>query len=238
VNEFERSGRGPYPGNSLAFGDNAGTLLVTAPRPGSPGDTALTVWDVATGKNLHDIVGPVPERGPPFNEAWNFTVSQDGKWAAAAPLRENGTAVTITAVTIYDTATWHPSQEIALPRGSATGLAFSDDSRLLAKGTIFGDVVVVDTQNGHRTININALEKTLSKTIDAVAFNPDGTQLAAGTGIGITAVQTNTPVRVFMLGDGSPLPAYHDGDQLIRRLVWVRGLNVLAFVCSDHTVRI
>ncbi len=233
INEFRRSGRGPYPGNSLAFGNNAGTLLVTVPRPGAPADAALTIWDVETGKSVRDVEGPTPGRGLPFNQAWNFAVSQDGRWAAAAPLRVSGPAVTI-----YDTTTWQPSQQIALARGGATGLAFSDDGRLLAIGTMFGDVVIVNAQDGHRLITIAALERTLSRSIGALAFNPDNSLLAAGTGLGITAVQIDTPVRVFNVRNGSPVSAYRDGDQLIRKLVWMHHTGVLAFVCSDHTVRI
>jgi WD40 repeat protein len=232
ISQFNRSGRGLYVDNSLCFADS-GRLLVTPSAPSAPQDAALTIWDVATGKDIQDVAGPASGQPPAFNLAYHFVVSPDQKRIAIAPARND-----LANVVIYDATSWKPLVRIPRDRGAASSFDFSPDSRWLAIGTFGGNVLIVDRESGASVATLRIFTSPVNNPVGSIAFSPDGTLLAAGGGAGGDASRVTEPVRVHSVADGSLIAAYQGARQPIWKLAWVLDGRALAFVSSDKTVRV
>jgi len=93
--------------------------------------------------------------------------------------------------TLWDARTGKLLQTLKAPRLSLRSLAFSPDGRLLAAAgdrydkvasTVVqaGEIVLWDITTGEMVRSISQSQSPLRETIAAVAFSPDGTQLATG----------------------------------------------------------
>jgi hypothetical protein len=99
----------PVSGAATAIAWSAdGSRLAAASNYG----TDLTVWDVASGKEIENVPGPAPGQNPAFNVAYHFTLSPDQSRVAIAPARND-----FAHVVIYDTLAWKLSQRMC---GSGT----------------------------------------------------------------------------------------------------------------------
>ena len=123
-------------------------------------------------------------------------------------------------------------------RGAASSLEFSPDNHRLAIGTIAGNVLIVDSENGAPIATLRIFTSLVHNPVGSIAFSPDGALLAAGVGAGEDAARKIDPVRVHSVADESLIAAYQGASRPIWKFAWVLGGRALAFVSSDKTVRI
>jgi len=131
---------------------------------GSAQTRDVVVWDVATGARLQTI---------PAGPQSRIDFSNDGRWLL---IHADG-------FKLHDTGTWNEAPPLPFPedrqmRGAA---AFSQDGRLLAAIVDQHDVQLFDLATWKA---IGLLRPPVNLRLNALAFSPDGTCLAAGGGRG------------------------------------------------------
>jgi WD40 repeat protein len=140
-------------------------------------DKSLTLWDAATGTALNRLPGvtkPVLAAG----------FSPDGRYIAAAlggtsfigsgdedvyPRKNN--------LLMWDAASGRPLTRLSTHPLGVASFAFSPNGRLLASGTVDGQIVLWNLPRGH-------IEKTLSghtQLVTSVAFSHDGKFILSGS---------------------------------------------------------
>ena len=149
-----------------------GTMVATG---GWEGPSSTILWDPATGER-QSILAQDPEEGQ-----WGRSVdfSPDGRLVAGEGLDD----VFVWSVDDSETVARMPEQQV-------TALAFSTDSRLLATGSLSGDLKVWEARTGRQ---LDSLTGNLGQVQD-LAFSPDGTSLATSSSDGT--------VRLWDLGTG------------------------------------
>lgn len=197
---------------SLAFFDD-GRLLVTPPSITVPDDAALSIWDVATGKDIRNVPGLAPGQNHAFNSAAAFAVSSNGKRAAVRPARDKSIGVAV-----YDTVTWELLYRIPLDDDAATALDFSQDNRRLAIGTIKGSAKIVDCQAGTVIATLRIFGPSSDNFVGDLALSPDVTLLAVGASVSPDKNRLADPVRVHSVADGSLISSYRSAIPPIKRI--------------------
>jgi hypothetical protein len=124
------------------------------------GDKVIRIWDVASGKPLHEWNGPTS-----FACAVRF--SPDGKTLAAAGY-ESGPG---NAIYLFDTATGKELPRLpGHPTGGVRRLAFTPDGKRLVSGGFDGYVRVWDLARGSEVRAI----KVEAGTVYSLSLSPDG----------------------------------------------------------------
>jgi len=211
-----------------------GRLLATAGVDGAVG-----IWNVATGKPVHERLPGPPRvlREGPANIALSVAVSPDGKTIAAGDAsgsiylwdKESGKLLRAPIKTPIDPALPPPPPDASFPSTlGIMGLAFSPDGEKLAAGhdtnaTVYSlpsgqplYTVDVDGNYGHAS---------------AVAFSPDGSLLATGGGTG--------QVRFWDAYTGAP-----NGRRVLANAGWVENVafdpsgRILVTSGTDGTTRL
>lgn len=120
----------------------------------------VVVWEVATGKVVKNLQGPVP----PISVT---VISPGGRYLALGAQKEN-------VVRLFDLESGRESQ-LQGHKDTVRGLAFSPDGALLASGSLDGTIRLWSTTNGKA---LATLPGHMEETSD-VAFSPDGRTLAS-----------------------------------------------------------
>lgn len=148
---------------------NAGKTLITATgAPAKPGN--LLSWDVASGKRLDSLKGPV--RGVYF-----LTASRDGKLVASGGDGQ---------VLVLDASSGRQVGQFSQVGGRIHALAFTPDDRLLAASGQGGMVHVYDLSAGKELASWKAHEDVVT----ALAFAPGGKTLASASFDGLVRLWT------------------------------------------------
>jgi len=146
-------------------------------------DIRVLVWNVETRELVHELETP------------NLRVDQvaydpDCRWIAATCATDISPAVRL----------WNADtgkQVLALPHSmNVWCLAFSPDGKRLATGSFDKRVRIWNTETGQDLTPGNREAK-----VGAVAISPDGKTLAS------SAVEAGTPIRLWDLATGKPLPS-------------------------------
>lgn len=143
----------------------------------SPPGTMLAVGDRNGGTYLWQVSAP---------SALSNTFRCDGASGVnALAFLPDGALATSNSGTV---CVWVPSTGEVISRfstvsGEVSSLAFSRDVRLLAAGTTYGAVALIDTATGKP---VGILSTPGSKAVSSVAFSPDGKVLAVGNLTGQT----------------------------------------------------
>ncbi len=124
------------------------------------GSRTVCVWEMATGKLLHQFPGTYEWR--------NIALSPDGKLVAIGQEK---------AVFLWDLASGKEVRRLAHP--NATGSAFSPDGKILAVGG-YGPIQLWEIASGKSTAKL-PLDST---SVTELAFTPDGKTLIAGPRFG------------------------------------------------------
>ncbi|HVS37006.1 MAG TPA: hypothetical protein VMS17_15705 [Gemmataceae bacterium] len=197
----------------FAFSSNGKALVVASVIP-NLNHTRMLVWDVRTGKQLH-------EWSVPHLPLLDVQFSLDGKLVATTDLLE---------VSLWDPGTGKEllrcSARDTPDDGALCTIAFSPDGRTLAAGTTNGPIYLWEVSTAKLRIVLTGHQNGVT----SLAFSPDGSRLISGshdttaliwdlTGLADEkASQTLTPERLASLwddlADGDAGTAWHAGWQL------------------------
>ena len=97
----------------------------------------------------------------------------------------------VSGVTVWDASTRQPTQQIPVPSGATSGLAFGPDRRTLAVGTQDGLITLFDLATGRQA---GPPLGEPGPPVDWFAFSPDGATLNAGNAAG-TVTQWDVAAR-------------------------------------------
>jgi WD40 repeat protein/serine/threonine protein kinase len=201
---------------SVAFSPPDGKLLAVAGI--ESGDRIISIWDAATGQELHRMRGHTWNiSAVAFDRTGQFLASagadssvriwdvRAGKELITLQPRHAGEAMSVAfspdgnylasasldqTVKVWSTATWKLVRTIADAHGGINGVAFASDSRRLAWGGTDATVKVADAATGQ------ILETLRGHTgwVNSVAFSPDGQQIASGSADSTVKVWRAPPV--------------------------------------------
>jgi WD40 repeat protein len=265
--EFPRHGFGP---TAYALGFLSGhSQIITSPaaQSNTPDEqqaaeqNAFSVIDPATGKVLQGVPGPNPGKTFRENEAHHLAISPDRQLAAVIYHPYAGRSIGV-----YSTRDWLRVAVIDLDddRGmGAQALAFSPDSTKLAiahgrKGRV--DILGVGSWTLLRTIEAFPEQPPAMQSVflRALAFSPDASMIAVGSGSGGVYWQYRDgspapegegnpirqfpydPLRVFRVDDGSFVASAAEFAASFddNRLAWSPASGFLAFVDSYRQLRL
>jgi YD repeat-containing protein len=189
----------PEPVIALAFSPD-GSRLATM----SMYQARICLWDVASGRKLHALEGPMRH--------WTqMAFTPDGRTLASGAVGR---------LNLWDVQTGHRDESPAWNDGPVYTVAFSLDGRLLACGGM-RSIQVIDRVAGRRLYNFRG-ERMFSN----LAFSPDGRILAATTNglfpqlrLWDMATGEEQPARVSP-GDTLVGLAFHPGGRLVATTAW------------------
>jgi WD40 repeat protein len=162
------------------------------PAPGKPAKGQVSIWDAATGKQVHSLPG---------DTQWSTGIaySPDGRWLSTGGVAQTRQVKSERGVVhVWDAATGKLVHTLLAHDESVEGVACSPDGRFLASageaaGRDFkdqtGEVKIWDAVTGKLVQHL----KSLARSPTCLAFSPDGRYLAIGS-------------RGFFDNDGRPLP--------------------------------
>jgi WD40 repeat protein len=214
----------------LSFSPNGKILACSSP-------TAITLWEVATGKKRTVIPTPGEERallGP--HAGYCVVFSPDGRTLAYGA--DDG------AARLWDLAT---GKERALLKGHAkavTDAAFTPDGGTLATASLDATVRLWDVATGQHIATLKGHKGPLA----SVVFSPDGRILASwcwwSKKLRDNNVQFRQEVKVWEVATGKerltfePAKANDDGGwPLVSPLQFTGNGNILLTVGAEHTVK-
>lgn len=207
-----RAHQGPVTG--LAWG--TGGVLASAGADGK-----LIVWDMPEGKARHTLTAQGPLRA--------LAMSADGRFVAAAG--DGG------AVLVWDTASGKPKATLAGHTDWVLALAFSADGARLASGGYDGVVRLWDVAGGKKLLEFRGRPADPPKgppvpdnAVLALAFSPDGKQLAAGG--------TDAQIHLFNTADGKLLRSQPGHNSSVTGLAFHPGGALLVSASKDRTLRL
>ncbi|AWM40905.1 ECF RNA polymerase sigma factor SigM [Gemmata obscuriglobus] len=139
------------------------------------GDASVLVWELATGRLLHQFPGHYKE-----NRA--VALSPDGKTLALGQDK---------VIRFYDLTSGKEVRNLSSSIGGTDGLAFSPDGKVLASGHGCNTVLLWDLAGGKVQSQLQAEQNQVSNLV----FSPDGKTLATGDTI-------DTLIRLFDVATG------------------------------------
>jgi WD40 repeat protein len=174
----------------------------------------VTIWDVASSRRLQQLSG---EQGRIFH----LTFNSDGSLLAAYG---EGAA---NAISIWDTADGKLLQSITRPH-PLTAIAFVPASNRIAVADEGGGMTVYDALQAQTIFSLNPPQP--QSWFSTLAFNPDGTLLAAG---GIDG-----DINIYSTADNNLLVIFNGNADSILALAFRPDGKQLAFSGRDGTVRL
>jgi WD40 repeat protein len=165
-----------HPGGvvNVAFSKDA-KLLASSGRDG-----VINIWDLASGKSLHQIADQGQGQG-----ANSLAFSADAKMLASGNYDK--------IIHLWDVTTGKQLRQLEGHRSNVTGMVFNTDGRILISGSNDGSVRLWETATGKE---VRVLEGH-RKGISGIALTPDGQILASGS--------FDSTVRLWDLGTGKEL---------------------------------
>ncbi|MCK6582305.1 MAG: BMP family ABC transporter substrate-binding protein [Anaerolineales bacterium] len=171
----------------------------------------LKLWSIDSGNELRDFSGA--------EDVTAFDISPDGSLIAAA--RDDF------SVTLYNPASTTGLRTWTAHTGLINALAFSPGGKWLATASDDYKVIIWDLSEGKP---VNILTLTMPDSVNAIAFNSDGTQLAIGLG--------NGTVRIRDFESGEDLHILRGHDDVILSLAFSPDDSLLATASLDGTAKI
>jgi WD40 repeat protein len=165
-------------GGQLAVTPDGKHLIIGGGR-GLFGGAEVIVRDAATGKQVRSLKGH-------WEEVVGLALSADGRWLASTACHP-GNYTRAGELCIWDLASRGDQPVHRLARAAGKHLfsvAISPDGRLVAGACLDGQVYLVDRATGKPAGELAGSPHKL----EAVAFRPDGAQLAAGTIHGLVLI--------------------------------------------------
>lgn len=135
------------------------------------------LYDAKTGALLYGFVPPSSPPKGDSNDVQALAFSPDSRYLAAVGYGSEGTGV------VYELATRKVMATIPNSRvgwAPINTLAYSSDGNLIAAGRVGGGIDILST----RTWKLHKRLEGQTGGVHALAFSPDGRQLAAGTNVG------------------------------------------------------
>ncbi len=234
ISQFKRNGGGPALGRAIAFVNSSSQLLFLPPE-GAANNTALDVWDVATGQIVNSVDGPEPGKDYPLNRAQHFMTTPDQSILAAGTFGNRGIQGIRANIVTYDTKDWHILRTAMIDYGIFS-LSIFGDGRLLVIGSGLGRVAVLDALSGERPHEFHAYDESEFGDINvgAVAGSPDGNFLLAGVGqVSISGMYSRAPDKVKAWAESR---AWADSIEPVR-IVRTNGEKVVAFTAAKTPIR-
>ncbi|KAK6531042.1 hypothetical protein TWF281_007869 [Arthrobotrys megalospora] len=153
----------------------------------------IGLWDIMTGKQVRELEGH-------SGSVSVIAFSPDGKQLASGSTDET--------IRLWNAVTGEQLQTLTGQGDQVHVIAFSSDSKQLASGSGGGTIVLWDAATGEQ---LQKLEP--GGGVNAIAFSPDGQQLALGT-LGVLGLwDAATGERLWELGDSNWISV--TGEQLI-----------------------
>ena len=177
------------------------------------GDSAVRIWDWASGDNL-----VVPYTGDPESGVWGVSFSPDGQQVAIAGGRG--------MVRVWDWASGDDPVVLRGHEGTVFGVAFSPDGRRLASAGEDSTVRVWDWASGDDPVVLRGHEGT----VFGVAFSPDGRRLASAG--------EDSTVRVWDWASGSESAVLRGHEAEVDGVAFSPDGQHVASGSSDTTVRV
>lgn len=205
-----------HQGSITALAWQGGPLLASAGT-----DQKILLWSMPGGKIANGLAVPSLVRA--------LALSPDGKLLAGS--------LDDYTLQIWDTATGKPGPKLAGHTDWVLALAFSPDGKTLASGGYDGTVRLWEAASGKKLLDVPI--KTPAKpnepppapnTVLALAFSPDGKQLAAGG--------TDTLIYLVQTADGKVVRTMTGCTGSVTGLDFHPGGAVLASACKDRVVRL
>ncbi len=197
---------------SLAFSPDSKTLAGGRSKPDKV--TAITLWDVPSGKELLHLAG---HRGPVTSVAF----SGDGKVLASAA------AYPDRALRLWEVATGKPLRQIEQPTYGVTSVAFLDGGRALSSWGGSNALHFWDARTGKRLRHFQGDDAG----VRTVAFSPDGRALVTvGTG--------RNQLHLWDAATGNELGRLEEDGNDITDVVFSPDGKLLASANADSTIRL
>jgi WD40 repeat protein len=253
VHELHRPGAF-FIGQGLGF-LNGDRQMVTPTASFKTPNIMLSIFDVDSGKIVHEVAGPRPgeNRG---NEALVIAASPDQSTIATVT---GGPPTGIQPVRLYSAPNWDVSAVLTgsahEPATVAINLAFSADSKLLAVGRSDGSVVIYDLISKKVRNTINAFTKYLTPA-NCIAISADDQFVVVGTARAaemwrypdgniaplnqgrLTALRAPDPVRVYRISDGVLAESETGFLEPIYGISWSSKESLIAFIAGDDTLHL
>lgn len=195
----------------------------------SGGDTTIRIWNIADpdytpGELIASFEG---HRDWPMSLAW----SPDGTRLASASFDEEFT------LKVWDVMDFQPAPITQQKTSSLYDVAWTPDSKYLAVGSAAGLLVFDATLNILPFAVPEDYRIGLGWEIFAVAWNPDGTQIAGSEKTGYDESAKNL-IHIWDVGTKTEVWTLEGHTDYIQSLVWNSDGTLLASASEDQTVRV
>lgn len=198
------------PINSVAISPDGKTLA-------SGGDEAIKLWDVASGKELKTF-----ERSPSYKQQVKF--SPDGKMLVSGG----------DVVKLWDIESGKELRTLT-QQPSSNSIAFSPDGKTLASGYIDNSLTSVNLNNTFKLWEIATGKEIRTftgnqKSINKVAFSPDGKTVAAGN--------WDSTIKLLDVENRKELKTLSKHSSMIESITFSPDGRTVASGSDDNTIKL
>jgi WD40 repeat protein len=240
IREISQFG-GTYAGDSLAWTSDGMVIASAGAKVPEDGIYSLNLWNPETGELVKRIPGPpIPEGTWKHNQASKFVLSNDKSLLAMTFLHVSNQLV------VFDTNDWTIKRVLELPvpssaqMGSARSFAFSSTNDVIAIANS-RDLQTISLEDGSVVFSVLAYEQSrphVGPIVVSLAYNPDGTLIAAAPTFFPATANDTGPVRVWNAANGKLIAKLPAGDGSFRMISWSPDGAKLAAAGADGIVRL